>query len=162
MPADCGAKVTFNVTLCPAPRVKGIVGPLTENPLPLVRSADRVTFQERAFVSTTGRVELLPIATWPNDTIGGLAVTDSVLTPSPPTSSQRLGFDALLENLIVAPVHPTAVGVKLTFTSTLCPAGKTSGRFKLDVVNSELSTVIPETVTLDCPLFVTATSKVSV
>jgi hypothetical protein len=68
----------------------------------------------------------------------------------------------LLENLIVPPVHPIAVGVKLTLRSTLCPASKSSGRLKEDVVNSELPTVIPETVTLVCPLFVTVTSKVSV
>jgi hypothetical protein len=68
----------------------------------------------------------------------------------------------LLENLIVSPVHPIAVGVKLTFRSILCPASKTSGRLKEDVVNAELSTVILETVTLVCPLFVTVTSKVSV
>ena len=49
------------------------------------------------------------------------------------------------KNLIVPPVHPIAVGVKLTVRLTLCPAGKTSGRLKEDVVNSELPTVIPET-----------------
>jgi hypothetical protein len=68
----------------------------------------------------------------------------------------------LPENLIAPPVHPSAVGVKLTFTSTPCPAAKTSGRVKSDVVNSELLAVVPETVTLVCPVFVTVTSKVSV
>jgi hypothetical protein len=75
VPADCGAKATFNVTLCPAPSVIGKVGPLIENPAPVVWSAERVIPQERAFVSTTGTVELVPIATCPNDTIEGLAVT---------------------------------------------------------------------------------------
>ena len=130
VPADCGAKATSNVTLCPAPRVKGNVGPLIENPAPVVWSAERVTFQERAFVSTTGTVEMVPIATWPNDTIEGLAVTASLLTPVPLTSSPRIASAVLLENLIVPPVHPIAVGVKLTLRSTLCPAGKTSGRLK--------------------------------
>jgi hypothetical protein len=130
VPADCGAKATFNVTLCPAPRVKGNVGPLIENPTPVVWSAERVTFQERAFVSTTGTVDMVPIATWPNDTIEGLAVTDSLLTPEPETPSRRIVLDASLENLIVPPVHPIAVGVKLTLRSTLCPASKTIGRLK--------------------------------
>jgi hypothetical protein len=62
------------------------MGPLIENPPPVVWSAERVTFQERSFVSTTGTVDMVPIATWPNDTIEGLAVTDSLLTPVPPTS----------------------------------------------------------------------------
>jgi hypothetical protein len=106
-------------------------------------------------------VELVPVATWPNDTIEGLAVTDWLLTPVPATSSGRVAFDALLKNLIVPPVHPIAVGAKLTLRSALCPAGKTSGRLKEDVVNSELLTVIAEIVTLVSPLFVTVTSKVS-
>ncbi|MFY9681526.1 MAG: hypothetical protein WA416_11055 [Candidatus Sulfotelmatobacter sp.] len=44
---------------------------------------------------------------------------------------------------------------------TLCPADKTSGSVKLDVVNSELLTTIPETVTLVVPLFVRVTGKLS-
>jgi hypothetical protein len=68
----------------------------------------------------------------------------------------------LLENLIVPPAHPSALGVKLTLTFTLCPASKVSGRLNWDVVNSESVTVVPETVTLVVPVFVTGTTKVSV
>ena len=78
MPAAFGVKVTFNVTLCPTARVKGKVGPLTENSLPVVWKAERLVFQDRLLVSTTGSVELVPTATWPNDTIEGLAVTASL------------------------------------------------------------------------------------
>jgi len=53
------------------------------------------------------------------------------------------------------------VGANLTLRSTLCPAGKTSGSIKLDVVNSELLAAIPETVRLVAPLFVKVTSSVS-
>jgi hypothetical protein len=60
------------------------------------------------------------------------------------------------------PVHPIAVGVKLTFRVTLCPACNTSGRLREDVVNSEFPTVIPEIVTLVAPVFVTVTGKVLV
>ena len=48
----------------------------------MVWTAERVTFQERSFLSTTGTVALVPIATGPNDTIEGLAVTASLLTPA--------------------------------------------------------------------------------
>ena len=160
VPVDCGANTTFNLTLCPTPRVTGNEGPLIENPLPVVWTDQRVTCQERTFVSTTGTLDVAPIATWPNDTIEGLALTGSLLMPVPPTL--RLAVDALLKNLIVPPVHPVVVGAKLTLRLTLWPADKTSGRLKEDVVNAELSTVILETVTLVCPLFVTVTSKVSV
>jgi hypothetical protein len=153
--------VTFNVTLFPASRVKGNEAPLIENPLPVVRAAVRVNFPEPSFVSTTGTVELVPIGTWSNDTVEGLALKDSLSTPSPPTSSTRVGFEALLENVTVPLVCPSAVGLKLTFTSTLCPAGRTSGRSRLEV-NLELLTAIFETVTLFCPVLVTVTNKVSV
>jgi hypothetical protein len=133
---------------------------LTENPLPDVWSAESVTCQERAFVITTGTVDVDPIATWPNDTIEGLAATGSALSPVPPTL--RLAVEALLKNLIVPPVHPVVVGAKLTLRLTLWPADKTSGRLKEDVVNSELPTAISETVALVFPVFVTVTSKVSV
>jgi hypothetical protein len=73
-----------------------------------------------------------------------------------------VAFDALLENLIAPPIHPIAVGVKLTLRSTLCPASKTRGRLKEDVVNAELPTVTLEMVTLVCPLLVRVTGKVSV
>jgi len=161
VPAEWGVKLTINVTLCPAFRVKGNEAPLTENPLPVVWAAPRVSFQERSFVSMTGTVELDPIATGPNGTVEGLAIRDSLLTPPPRTSSTRLAFEALLENWTVPTVDP-AVAVKLTFKSTLCPAGRTSGRPKLETANWELLIAIPETVTLVCPLLVRVTSKVSV
>ena len=160
VPVDCGANTTFNLTLCPTPRVTGNEGPLIENPLPVAWSDLSVTCQERAFVSTTGTVDVDPSATWPNDTIEGLALTAWLLVPVPPTL--RLALDALLRNLIVPPVHPVIVGAKLTLKSTLWPADKTTGRLKEDVVNSELPTAIAETVALVCPVFVTVTSKVSV
>lgn len=61
--ADCGAKATLNVALCPAPSVRGNPGPLVENPKPVVCAAVRVRFQERVFVSTTGTEDVVPIAT---------------------------------------------------------------------------------------------------
>jgi hypothetical protein len=61
---------------------------------------------------------------------------------------------------MVPPVQPVAVGVKLTFRVALCPASKTSGRLREEVVNAEFSEVIPEIVTLVSPVFVTVTNKV--
>jgi hypothetical protein len=85
IPVDCGAKVTFNVTLCPVPNLMGKVGPLSEIPAPVVWRPKSVTAHDRAFVSTTGTVALVPIATCPNDTIEGLAVTAAPLMPEPST-----------------------------------------------------------------------------
>jgi len=157
---DCGAKVAFKVTLFPVPRVKGSVSPLTENPLPVICSAVMVSSEGRSFLTTTGTVELLPIVTGPNDTVEGLAITESALAPVPLTPRGRVGFDALLENSMVPSVAPVAAGVKLTLSSTLCPEGKTTGRLRLDELNSELLKVTAETVTLVSPLFVRETCMV--
>ena len=105
-PADCGAKARLTVTLCPTPRVRGNFGPLIENPAPVIRMAERVTFHVRAFVSTTGIVAMAPIATCPNATAGGLEVTALLFTPEPPTSSRRVEFDALLKKSTAPPAHP--------------------------------------------------------
>jgi hypothetical protein len=161
-PGDFGLNVTFKATLCPGFKIRGEAGPLIENSLPAVWNANRLTRQERLFVSTTGTVELVPIATWPNDTAEGLAVTASLVVPAPVTSSIRLACDALLVNRIAPPLYPSDVGVKETLTSTLCPDCRTSGRLKPDAVNSALVAVAPDTVTLVCPVFVTVVSKVSV
>jgi hypothetical protein len=123
-------------------------------------SCERVRLEERAFVITTGTVELDPITTWPNDTVEGLAVENALGVPAPLTASASVAFDASLEKLIVEYVHPLDVGVKLTLRSTLCPADKTNGSVKLELVNSELLAATPETVTLVAPLFVTVTGKV--
>jgi hypothetical protein len=131
-----------------------------ENPPPIVWNVESVVFCERALVSTTGRVELVPTPTCPNDTIEGLAVKDSLLTPVPSTPSTRVALEALLEKLIFPPVHPIPTGVKLTLRSKLWPGRTTSGKFKLDGTNLELLIANPETVTLVSPLFVTVTSKV--
>jgi len=88
----------------------------------------------------------------------GLAVRPSLATPIPPTSSDpRMEFVELLENLIVPPVHPIFVGVKLTLRFTLFSLGRASGSARPDVVKSALRTSIPEIVTLVGPVFVTVT-----
>src|SRR5271156_4003462 len=83
--AEDGEKATFKVALCPGSRVSGNEGPLTENPAPVVCSAERITLHARAFVITTGWVDLVPSAAWPKVTTDGLAVTASLETPVPPT-----------------------------------------------------------------------------
>ncbi|MGA8861865.1 MAG: hypothetical protein WB506_17810 [Candidatus Sulfotelmatobacter sp.] len=53
------------------------------------------------FVSTTGTVELVPIATWPNDTVEGLAVANALCTPAPANASTSLELEAVLVMSIV-------------------------------------------------------------
>jgi len=138
------------------------VAPLIEKPPPVVVTDDIVTFHVRSLVSRTGIVEVDPIATLPNDTLDGVAVSDSLVTPVPARPRSRVALDALLVNLMVPPVQPCAVGVKLTFKSKLCPGDKTNGRLTLETVNSEPLTVSAVIVTVVCPLLVTVASWVSV
>jgi hypothetical protein len=118
-PAELGEKSTFKVTLCPGPRAYGNVGPLTENPAPDVWRAKRFTFHGRAFVRTMGLVDTVPNAELPKVTVEGLAVTITLLTPEPATSSGKIVLAVSLINLIVPPSQPILVGVKLTLISTL-------------------------------------------
>jgi hypothetical protein len=52
MPAAFGAKKTFKVTLAPATRTMGKLGPLTEKLVPTVWNALIVSLHGRALVST--------------------------------------------------------------------------------------------------------------
>jgi hypothetical protein len=115
-----------------------------------------VVFKVPLLVTTTGRVALDPIATGPKDRLAGLALTAWLLTPVP--ASSMASGDPLLMILIAPPVHTIADGVKLTFTSTLCPADSTSGRLNGEVANWGLFTVIAEMVTFVCPVLVTVMS----
>jgi hypothetical protein len=58
-----------------------------------------------------GKLSLLPTDTWPKDRFDGLAVTDTLSTPLPPTCTVRVELDALLENVIDPEVHPVVLGV---------------------------------------------------
>jgi hypothetical protein len=83
LPEDCGVKVTVKVTLCPPANVRGMLGALVENSLPIVWKPETDTFQVRALVSVMIFVELDPTATWPKETLAGLATIASLFTPDP-------------------------------------------------------------------------------
>ena len=96
-----------------------MLGPFTVKPFPEAFKFVRVTFQERVFFTTTGRVALPPTATPPNDRLAGEAVRTGVFTPLPETASLRFVFVALLVKVRPLPIQPASVGEKTTFTLTL-------------------------------------------
>jgi len=104
---------------------------------------------------------LAPTATWPNETVEGLAVTLSLVAPVPWSCTKRVEFEALLVKRIHAPVHPVAVGEKVTFSVALCPAGRVNGKLKPEALNSVAISFIAETVTLVCPLLVKTRTSVA-
>jgi hypothetical protein len=87
IPAVFGAKVRFRVTLFPPFKVNGNAGPLAENSLPVICQAVIFTLQERVLLRTTGTVVDDPTATWPNETLAGLATRLSLVVPPPPSSN---------------------------------------------------------------------------
>ena len=112
-------------------------------------------------VSTTDCVVLVPTATWPNETVEGLAVTLSLVAPVPSSCTSRVEFEALLVKTIHPPVHPVPVGEKVTFSVTLCPAGRVKGKLRPDALNSGALIFIAETVMLVCPPLVKTKTSVS-
>ncbi len=46
-----------------------------------------VVFQVRVLVSTTGSVDFAPTATWPKETLAGLAPRLLLLAPVPPSTN---------------------------------------------------------------------------
>ena len=111
-------------------------------------------------VSTNGCWELLPTATCPKETLAGLVPRPTRLTPVPRTANVVVEFAALLVKVIVPGIQPAAVGEKVTFSGTLCPAGTVSGKLAPGAENGPLP-LIAETVILVWPLLVKATTAVS-
>jgi hypothetical protein len=109
-------------------------------------------------VNTTDFVELVPTATWPNEMLVGLTVRGSLVTPVPPSLSRRDGFEAVLVNVTLPPIHSLAVGANVTLRGTLSPADKINGRLNWGRLNSEVLRFVAETVTLVLPVFVKITS----
>ena len=60
------------------------------------------------------------------------------------------------------PVHPVAVGEKVTFREALCPAARTNGNLRLDRLNPVPVRLAADTVTLVCPPLAKTTISVSV
>ena len=113
-------------------------------------------------LTTTGTVDFDPTATWPNETLAGLAAKLSLAVPEPWSCNVSCGFEALLVIVAFPPAHPVAVGEKVTLKETLCPAERTPGNFRLDRLNPVMLRLAAVTVALVCPPLVTTTTSVSV
>jgi len=107
------------------------------------------------------RWALAPTATWPNETLEGLAAKASLVAPAASSSSLSTEFEALLLKIADVPTHPVVVGEKVTFTATLLPAGITRGNVRPDMLNSFPLSLIAETVTLFDPVLDKTTTCVS-
>lgn len=100
VPADFGAKESLTVTVCPMPKMKGIVGPLTENPVPANCSESIFVLQGLRLVSVTDCVVVAPTAVWPKERLAGLARKLSLVPPPPENPNPSAALDALLVNIV--------------------------------------------------------------
>ncbi len=118
LPADCGANVTENVTLCPAPTVTGTVIPETLNPVPLGVTAVIVALVPPVFLIVSVCEEFVPTCTFVNVMLVGLAVSVAGVTPVP-ESGIPMFAEPLTVSDIVPLLAPAAVGAKLTLNVEL-------------------------------------------
>ena len=84
LPVEEGARVTFNVALCPAAIVCPEYTPLALKPAPETLTLEIVTPELPKLVTVADKVRLLPIVTLPKPKLDGLAarLVDAVLTVS--------------------------------------------------------------------------------
>jgi|SRR5579863_7720238 len=104
-----------------------------------------------------GSVALVPTVLCPKDRLVGDATSPSLNTPDPANQSCTFAFGTLpVKDTFpsVHPVHPSAVGVKVTFNPTLSPAARDAGRFKPDTLNSASPRLMADTVVLAVPVLV--------
>jgi len=75
LPADCGANSALKVTLAPGLSVRGTVGPLMLNPVPVAVACEMVTAEPPVLVSESVKVRLLPTWALPKARLAGLEVS---------------------------------------------------------------------------------------
>lgn len=90
LPLVAGSKITLKVVFCPAARIRGKVGPLTENPAPVIAAWEIVMLVVPVLVATAGKVLLLPIVTFPKLRVAGLSVSSDVTAVGAPETPPGL------------------------------------------------------------------------
>lgn len=160
VPLADGAKVTFRVMLWPRRIVTGRAGPETVKPVPATWYAVSTTL-ELGLVTTTGRTELLPTFTCPNERLVGESVSGSPATPYPPTPICSDVLEAVLVTVTAAVYEPEVVGRNVMFKAALWPAARVAGNVSPDVLNAVELSVTAEILMLVPPVFVRVTVCVS-
>lgn len=120
VPAAVGANLTVKDVVAPGFSVDA-VKPLTENPVPEDVAADTETFAVPELVSVTFTEPLLPIRTPPKLTLDGLAERPPCV-PVPLSAMERVGFEALVEIVMVPDALPAEAGARLAVKDACAPA----------------------------------------
>jgi len=156
LPADVGAKVTWNVELCPEARVSGNVSPLTRTPAPVTVACEMVAPLPPELVSVTVLLCVLPTGTLPKATVVGATASCPAEVPSPATGKEAVmgAVDGELELPETAPMDneaspftmtlpltdPDDFGAKVTLNVAVCFAARVTGRLSPLIVKAALLT----------------------
>lgn len=111
LPAVGGENVAVNVVLCEALSARGVVMPVSPNPLPLTETCEMFTVEPVLLVSVTVWLLLVPSVTLPKLSLVGLTVSWPLVTPLPVSESAAELSEALLVMETVALKAPAALGV---------------------------------------------------
>jgi hypothetical protein len=160
--ADCGAKATLNVTLCPDVSVTGNVRPLTLNPVPVKESCEMVALDPPVLVTVSDKDSLLPICTLPKVKLDfvGLKAPGAPTTPLPLSATLVGLFAASLEMATFPLTLPEALGEKTILNVTLWPTATVTGRAGWVSENSFALNTALVTVTAVAPVLLAAAVRV--
>ena len=158
-PAFFGAKVTFNVAVCPG----AIVDPLKPllmllTPRPVTDTPEILKFELPVFWRVTASFSALPIIALPKFRLAGHAEIVRVpVSPVPLTLSVSSGAPELLLSVIVPLPAPIAVGANVSVRFWVPLAGSVTGRVKPLVEKPAPLTLTLEMVALPFPGFFNCT-----
>ena len=127
LPAACGANVTENVVLWDGFRVRGVVMPLSWNPVPLTLACDTLTAVPPLLVKVTVAGWVAPTVTLPNVSLFGLSESVPGATPVPVSDIVSVGFDAFEVMVTVPLALPATCGANVTENVVLCEGFRVSG-----------------------------------
>jgi len=156
-PPLAGEKATLNVALVPAAMLRGVVTPLTLNPVPFAITCETVTVPVPVLVRVACNVLLLPTFTLPKLRLRGLTLRR--YDKPNPESETVVGVElAELVRDTVPVAFPPAVGENMALKLALPPACRVKGRAIPLMLKAAPVTVAAVTVRgPDVPVLVTVT-----
>jgi hypothetical protein len=132
--------------------------PVALNPVPLALIAEIVALAFPVFVKVINCWPLLPVVTFPNATLPGLAINVELVVTPVPTMLTTWGEPGALSVKVMLPVPaPADVGANCALKERLCPAVKVVGRESPLIPKPVPATVARLIVRLELPLFISLT-----
>jgi len=160
LPEDCGENVMVTGTLCPAAIVTGREIPVSENSA-LLRLADETVTLAPAALRLLDWLTLVPTVALPKLNVVGAIVSVPVAVPVPESETLKVELEAF-DTTVMPPLTLAAdCGANTVLKVTLAPGLSASGTVSPLMLNPVPVAVACEIVTLDPPVFVIESVKVT-